>query len=673
MIYRKEIDGLRALAVIPVVLYHAGFGLFSGGFLGVDVFFVISGYLITTIILDDFDNDNFSILKFYQRRIRRILPVLILVIIFCTFFSFILMTRTEIGIFSQSVISTIFFFSNFFFWKTSPYFQSESELIPLLHTWSLSIEEQFYLFFPLVLIIIYKINKKYIFITILSGTIISFLICLYLSLKSSGVFNFYFTFSRAWEIGAGCLTACLIKNYHKKNYIKLNSALSFLGILLILFSFIFLSKDQSHPSMFTLIPIIGTILIIVFADEGTLVKKILSTKILVFIGLISYSLYLWHQPLFVFSRLYSNYDNFLLKIVLIIISVILSILSYYYVEKRFRDKKKINTKTVYKIIFTLILTLLSFHVMNSKTFSNSSKNGTEAQLAKILSNTKFVNATRLDERQFIKYRILYQKENPDILVIGSSRAMEIGSEMLKSKSLNLSVSGASIEDHIAITGMALNKLNIKKIILGADPWLFNKYSNQNRWKSIGKDYFYILTEIENNNFIKDIYKNSSDKKKYFYEYPFVNIYNLLNIRSLNRKLDNNKKLGIIYKDGRRLPNKNEKKLKIKGRVIKYSMDPYEFSYEKYDLYKKFIYYLKTKYNIEIILFLTPYYETSYNLSIKDNEFYIYAEDKFKLLAKQLKIKILGSFDPSINKCKKNEFHDDYHPNRKCISKILDNF
>lgn len=103
------------------------------------------------------------------------------------------------------------------------------------------------------------------------------------------------------------------------------------------------------------------------------------------------------------------------------------------------------------------------------------------------------------------------------------------------------------------------------------------------------------------------------------------------------------------------------------------MDPYEFSYEKYDLYKEFIYYLKNKYKIEIILFLTPYYETSYNLSIKDNEFYIYAEDKFKLLAEQLKIKILGSFDPSINKCKKNEFYDDYHPNRKCIIKILDNF
>ena len=672
MVYRKEIDGLRALAVIPVVLYHAGFELFSGGFLGVDVFFVISGYLITTIILEDFDNNDFSILKFYQRRIRRILPVLILVIIFCSFLSFILMTRTEIGIFSKSVISTIFFLSNLFFWKTSPYFQSESELIPLLHTWSLSIEEQFYLFFPLLLIFINKINSKYIFITILFGTVISFLICIYLAFKTSGVFNFYFTFSRVWEIGVGCLTACLIKNYRNKNYIKLNSTLSFLGILLILFSFIFLSKDQSHPSIFTLIPVIGTILIIVFADEGTLVKKILSTKILVFIGLISYSLYLWHHPLFVFSRLYSDYDNFLLKIVLIIISVILSILSYYYVEKRFRDKKKINTKTVYKLIFTLILILLSFHIMNSKTFRNSSKNGTEAQLAKILSNTKFVNATRLDERQFIKYRILYQKENPDVLVVGSSRAMEIGSEILKSESLNLSVSGASIEDHIAITGIALNKFNIKKIILGADPWLFNKYNNQNRWKSIIKEYYYILRKIENNNFIKDIYEDSYDKNQYYENY-FINTYNFINIRSLERNLNNKKNSGIIYKDGRRLPHKNEKNLKIKGRVIRYSMDPYEFSHEKYELYKKFIYYLKNKYKIEIILFLTPYHEKSYNLSIKDIKSYLYTEDKFKLLAQEAKIKILGSFDPSINDCKKNEFHDDYHPNRKCIIKILDNF
>ena len=150
--YRSEIDGLRAIAVIPVVFFHAGFNFFSGGYVGVDVFLVISGYLITTIILKGLENKTFSIINFYERRARRILPALIFIIFITSILSFIFLTRSELSSYFRSVIATLLFYSNFYFWKTSPYFKAESDLEPLLHTWSLSIEEQFYLLFPLLLI-----------------------------------------------------------------------------------------------------------------------------------------------------------------------------------------------------------------------------------------------------------------------------------------------------------------------------------------------------------------------------------------------------------------------------------------------------------------------------------------------------------------------------------------
>ena len=149
--YRKDIDGLRALAVLPVIFYHAGFKLFSGGFVGVDIFFVISGYLITNIILKDLSEKKFSIINFYERRARRILPALFTVILATSLLSYIFLTKSELGFYFQSVIATVFFFSNFYFWKNAPYFNSESELQPLLHTWSLSIEEQFYIVFPIIM------------------------------------------------------------------------------------------------------------------------------------------------------------------------------------------------------------------------------------------------------------------------------------------------------------------------------------------------------------------------------------------------------------------------------------------------------------------------------------------------------------------------------------------
>ncbi|MDC0896153.1 acyltransferase family protein [Candidatus Pelagibacter sp.] len=674
MEYRKEIDGLRALAVIPVVFYHAGISFFKGGFLGVDIFFVISGYLITTIIFKEISNNTFTVLNFYERRARRIIPILLFVIIISSILSFIFFTRTELGSFSKSVISSLTFLSNLYFWKSSPYFQSESELIPLLHTWSLSIEEQFYILFPLLLIFFYKFNKKYIFHFLIFSTLISFSISQYLTLNIEGTFNFYFTISRIWEIGAGCLASYYLHIKLINKYERFNNLLSMLGLLLIMSSFIFFNQKIPHPSLYTFIPIIGTLLIILFAKQGTLVNKLLSTRILVFIGLISYSLYLWHQPLFAFSKTYFGSIELNYKLLLIFISLIVSIFSYLYIEQPFRNKKIINLKKFIKIILSTYVVVFFFHIVNSITFSAYSTNSTEAQVAKILSENEAVYSFKMNERQFIKNRIILNNDKINTLIVGSSRAMEVANNIFDEKSLNLSVSGASIEDQITIVGMALEKFKFNKIILGADPWLFNEYSNQKRWKSLSKEYDLILKQIINEKIIFDSLniKKENDTLAFFANFLF-GIYEFINIKNLNRELNEkklNKNLGVIYRDGRRIPSIKDSNFEINGRIIKYSMDPYKFSKNKYQLYEKFINYLKNIYNIDVTLLLTPYHKKSYKLTINEIEAYLDVEKKFRLIADKNQINFLGSYNPEIYNCKTDEFYDDYHPNERCMKKIF---
>ena len=360
--YRSEIDGLRALAVFPVVFYHAGFDLFSGGFVGVDIFFVISGYLITSLIIRELENNTFSLVNFYERRARRILPALFLVIFVSSLFSFIFLTRSEIGSYFKSVTATLLFYSNYYFWKTVPYFASESDLEPLLHTWSLSIEEQFYIAFPLLLILLHKYFKKNILFFLIICFVSSLIVCQFAAVKTGGRFNFYFTLSRGWELALGGISAYYL--FKKKNLSSnniSNNLLTSIGLSLILFSIFFFNKQTLYPSFYTLLPTIGTVLIILFARENSYLKKILSNKILVFMGLISYSFYLWHQPLLAFGNIYFANFSEQLKVFSIIIALFCSFLSWNFIEKLFRDKKKLVLKNYLYLQLILLFFLFYFH------------------------------------------------------------------------------------------------------------------------------------------------------------------------------------------------------------------------------------------------------------------------------------------------------------------------
>ena len=354
--YIPHIDGLRALSVIFVIFFHAEFNYFQGGFLGVDVFFVISGFLITRHMIKEFKSNTFNLFYFYERRARRILPILIFVIItIIPFFIFTLLPYQLVD-FAQSLVSIIFFLSNFLFWQESGYFGDINQLKPMLHSWSLSIEEQYYLFFPFLFFIFYKKKK------ILFFLIIIFIISLFIAEYSSNnfiVFNFFSTINRIWEIILGAIIAFQAGKF-QTNRIIINQILSILGLFAILFSFLYFDESYPLPSFLSLLPTMGAALIILYANKKTFVNNILSSYYLPGLGLISYSAYLWHQPVFAFSRINFEIDNFIIKIILIIFILTLSFFTWKFIEKPFRKKNTIKLKyfiitVVSSIIFILFI------------------------------------------------------------------------------------------------------------------------------------------------------------------------------------------------------------------------------------------------------------------------------------------------------------------------------
>jgi len=357
MKYRAEIDGLRALAVLPVILFHAGFEWFSGGFVGVDVFFVISGYLITTIIISEMTEGKFSIINFYERRARRILPALFFVMAACLPFSWLLLTPTDLLDFGQSLVAVSTFSSNILFWWESDYFDTSAELKPLLHTWSLAVEEQYYILFPVFLMLTWRLGIKKILILLSIVFLISLGAAVWGTQYSthskiiSGAF--FLLHTRGWELLIGVFAAFYLKyNTHLKSH-AVNQILSLLGFGMIAYSIIAFDKTTPFPSLYALIPTIGTGLLILCAVPKTFIHKLLSLKFIVGIGLISYSAYLWHQPLLAFARHKVVGDVAELHLIILCISsLLMAWLSWRFVEKPFRNR----TQTSCKFIFTFAVT-----------------------------------------------------------------------------------------------------------------------------------------------------------------------------------------------------------------------------------------------------------------------------------------------------------------------------
>lgn len=348
MEYRKEIDGLRAVAVLPVILSHAGISWFSGGYIGVDIFFVISGYLITSIILEEKKRNTFSIINFYERRARRILPALNVVLILTTIAAYIFMPANSLKEYSQSLVSVTTFSSNVFFYMTSGYFSQTSAEKPLLHTWSLAVEEQYYLFLPLMIVLVGVLGERWLVSSVLLMAGASFIVAQVLLSTDAVDANYYLIFSRAWELFFGSIIAFIsLRKLHAVRWTM--ELLSIFGISMIAYSIVSFDNRTPFPGVYTLIPVLGACFIIVFADSKSFVGRILSHNVLVIVGLISYSLYLWHQPLFAFLRLKSiGEPSAYLFAVAIVCTFIFAFLTWKYIEKPFRDKVRVTRAFIFQ-------------------------------------------------------------------------------------------------------------------------------------------------------------------------------------------------------------------------------------------------------------------------------------------------------------------------------------
>ncbi|MDC0181002.1 acyltransferase [Pseudomonadota bacterium] len=426
MHYRAEIDGLRALAVLPVILFHAGFDWFSGGFVGVDVFFVISGYLITTILIEDIEYKRFSITNFYERRARRILPALSFVMFVCIPFAWIWMLPNQMKDFSQSLVAVSLFVSNIFFWKDAGYFSTEADEKPLLHSWSLAVEEQYYLLFPIFLILAWRFGKNRVFWMIVVMAALSLLLSEW-GWRNKAVANFYLTPTRAWELFAGSIGAFIVQ----KEGVRRNNPLALFGLAAIIFSIFAYDENTPLPSIYALVPVLGTVLLILYAGKETLVAKLLSIKVFVGIGLISYSAYLWHQPLFAFARIrLLEHPSLFLMVILSALSIILAYLSWRYIEKPFRNKTAWNQKEIFvaSVFVILIFSLIGIFGDRSNGFQNRFSQDDLSYLKQINKSNPGYVIKRFNELKYARWDIKKKK----VFLVGDSYAQDLANAVYES-------------------------------------------------------------------------------------------------------------------------------------------------------------------------------------------------------------------------------------------------
>jgi len=358
MKYRPEIDGLRALAVLPVLFFHAGFAWFPGGFVGVDVFFVISGYLITSILRDDIAAGRFSVLGFYERRVRRIMPALAVMCLATIPVAWAWLPPREFDFYGQTLATANLSVSNFLFWKRSDYFAPAAEFEPLLHTWSLGVEEQFYLLFPFLFLLLARGRRMLAVVALL---------CL-ASFAATQVFasvspaaNFYLLPSRFWELGAGALLALAASDTRERPWTLAGELLSLAGLALIVASILFLDGARPFPGWWALPVVGGTVLVLAFGRAGTWTARLLGFRPLVWVGLISYSAYLWHQPLLAFARV--RLDGQVpqpLLLALIAATLLIAYASWRWVELPFRNRARFSRNQIFAGATVVGLALLAF-------------------------------------------------------------------------------------------------------------------------------------------------------------------------------------------------------------------------------------------------------------------------------------------------------------------------
>lgn len=474
--YRPDIDGLRAIAVLSVIAFHAFPSSLQGGFIGVDIFFVISGYLISTIIFQNLEKGTFSFTEFYARRVKRIFPALILVLVACYVFGWFALFADEYKQLSKHIAAGAGFVSNIVLWSEAGYFDNSGETKPLLHLWSLGIEEQFYIFWPLLLWFAWERNFNLLTITVLIA-IVSF------GLNITGVIahpvaTFYSPQTRFWELLCGSLLAwttlykkdsfsaiklkldgwlagAVYRNSHAADGKTLANALSILGMLLLAFGFFIINKDLNFPGRWAVIPMLAAVMIISAGPNAWVNRIVLSHPLAVWFGLISFPLYLWHWPLLSFAQIIeTDVPSMNIRAIAVLLAVALAWLTYILIEKPIRLGSHSRAKTA-----VLLLLMLGIGYVG---YASYSRDGLGFRKADAQTKTKMyadVNGTVLyntpedwvDERcktvlEGASYNYLmcrFTTATPKMLVVGDSHAAQFVYDSISKGSNDLALVGVN--------------------------------------------------------------------------------------------------------------------------------------------------------------------------------------------------------------------------------------
>jgi len=550
--YRPEIDGLRAIAVLTVIFYHAEINFFKGGFIGVDIFIVISGYVITKL----FFFNNYSLSNFIEKRIRRLFPGLLLMILSTTLFSYFFLLPIHFMNLGQSLIANMFSISNFLFFYQTNYWDSAVLTKPLLHTWSISLEVQFYIFIS----IIFALFRNYFFKIIFFFFLISIFLILFfnntvfeINFREFYLNNYFLIFARLWEFLLGSIIAFVLNIKRLDNYFKKLNFFHNFGLLVILISLFIVQTPINYPNLSTFIPVLGSAIIILSSNNQNS-HFLLNNSFLIHIGKISYSLYLWHFPILIFFFYSFDFNlSFLNKIYALLITYFISLISYKFIELPFYKKKFLQKKSFFLLIalgfvFILILgVLISSQILKSKLHLNYLKikndfpNYNFFQIPKrVVLDNQFTNSGKIK-----------------ILVCGDSHgfnlvyALQSNSEIKKKYEIELSSFGSCLNDtslkikksdyvlsSIQIEGSRYNKFeDIEKLYKIVKTKYNKKFIIVSATPEFQTDTDLLLNYLVQNNISKDdLISNIPSINRYFYNNLKFNITNI------------NKKLFIISKN-----------------------------------------------------------------------------------------------------------------------------
>ena len=435
MEYRKDINGLRAIAIIGIILFHLNINYFQGAIICIDIFFVLSGYLITSVILNK--DDKFDLILFWINRARRVLPLLLFIVFMSIPFALYYMVPVNLTNFFQSIFLTPLFLSNILFWIESGYWDLPSQMKPLLHTWSIAIEGQFYFLFPLIFLL--KDKKKTLFIIIIIW-ILSLSVALFHESeilivqtdKFLSLADHFMPFGRWWELMSGSFVAFLLG---KKNSLKIKLAWFFssLGLIFIFISIFFFNNNYLYPGPLSIFPVLGTSLVLIYSNENQLVYKFLNFKFLNHIGEISYSLYLWHFPILVYVKYFfvQNLNEYAILFV-VISTYLISLLSYNLIEKPFYKKKILsNQNFLLSILFLILILCTSAYYLNDNKLTYSRLASKNENIIKEFPQYNFGTSEEIAfeiENNFTK-----NIDKIKILIVGDSHGRDLTKTLMSNK------------------------------------------------------------------------------------------------------------------------------------------------------------------------------------------------------------------------------------------------